>query len=138
MIAGKKDELVGGGAVGKIPRLALGQVHLEFAGEQVGGQLADEQHDDAGVRELDADFFGRELKPADVGADEVDQQQRAEQIAAGEQQRNLMAEKTRSHHQPSLEVMGLRAVQPLIRLGDGADEHEDDSERQQHDHEPQR
>ena len=41
-------------------------MHLHFAGKHVGCELADEQDDDAGVRDLDADFFRGQLKPADV------------------------------------------------------------------------
>jgi hypothetical protein len=54
--------------------LAFDKAELRFAREHVGGQLADEQQNDAGVRELDADFSDRQLKAIEVRGDEVEQQ----------------------------------------------------------------
>ena len=137
-VAGNKIQLERAVAVGIIPRLALGKMHLHFAGEHVGRELADEQDDDAGVRELDADFFWRQLKTINVRGDKIHQQHRAEQIAARQNQRDFVAENVRADHHPLLEIMRLRAVKPLVRLRQRAHEHEDDGERQQRDGQLQR
>src|ERR1019366_6599776 len=134
----KKNQLVVRRAVGIIAGLALVEVHLQFAREQIRRKLADEQHDHAGVRDLDAELLRRKFKTVNVRRDQVHQQQRADKITAGQQQRDFFAEEMRADHQPLLEIMRLRAVKPFIRLRDGADEYDDNRERQQHDREFQR
>ena len=132
LVAGDKIEFVFRGAFRKISRVALGKMHLQFARKQIRRKLADEQDDDAGVRELDADFFPREFKTVDVRRDQIDQQQHAQQIAARQNQRHLVAKEVGANHQPLLEIMRLRAVKPFIRLRNRADEHKHDGKSEQH------
>jgi hypothetical protein len=54
---GRKGQFVVARTFGIRFRFALDKVNLRFARQHVGGQLADEQQNDAGVDELDADFF---------------------------------------------------------------------------------
>ncbi len=113
-------------------------MHLRFTRQHIGGKLADKQENDAGMGELDADFFCRELKAAEVRRDEVEQQHRPDKIAAGQEQRDSPPEHIKSENEPLAEIARLRVVKPLVHLRERADEHEQDGERQQNHREPQR
>ncbi len=78
-------------------------------------------------------FFTGQLKTIDVRRDQIHQQQRPDEVAAGQDERNLPAEEMQSQDKPLPEVMRLRRVKPFIHLGQRADEHQDDGERQQGD-----
>jgi hypothetical protein len=83
-------------------------------------------------------FFDRQLKTIDVRGDEVEHQQRADEIAAGQEERDSVPEHIESEDEPLAEVARLRVVKPLVHLRERADEHEQDRERQQNHREPQR
>ena len=119
-------------------RLAFHEADLAFARQHVRQELADQQKNDPGMCELDADLFFRQLKPVDVRRHQIQQQQRAEQITAGNDDRKFFAKQIRTEDEPLVEIARLRVVKPLVHLGDGADEHEQNPERQQHDRQPQR
>ena len=109
---------------------------MRLARKEVGRQLADEQQDDARVRELDADFLRCELKALDVGGDEVDEQQRADEVTARQPNRNVMAKHRDALDEPVFEIAGLRVVKPFVRLRHCPDKHEHDAEGQQHHRQP--
>ena len=131
-IAVSENEFVVRRAFGIILGFALGKVHLHFAREHVRRELADEQQDDARMRKLDADFFGRQLKTIDVRRDKVHQQHHADKIAAGKKEGEISAEQMRADDDPLPEIMRLRRVKPVVHLRQRADEHHHDGARQQH------
>ena len=68
LVAIEENEFAAARILGIIFRLALGQTHLRLVRHHVRHELADEQNNHAAVRELDADFFHRQLKTIDVRA----------------------------------------------------------------------
>ena len=59
------------------------EVHLHFAREEIRGQLADQEEDDARVGELNADFIRGQFEPVNMRCHEIHEQQRADEITAG-------------------------------------------------------
>ena len=77
-------ELVEAPALGVVARLALIETHLIFLLVETGEKLAEEKENQAGVDELDAGFFPSEDEALRVGDDEVDEEETADEVAAGE------------------------------------------------------
>jgi hypothetical protein len=111
---------------------------LGFVGEPLSGELADEEEEDAGVGDLDTDFSGRELEATDVRREQIDYEERADKIAAGEDERNFPAEQIKAQDNPLIEIMRLDIVKALIHLRECADKDQHNSEGQQDDREPER
>ena len=121
-----------------IPRLAFGKLQRALSREQVGEQLSQEQEDQPAVREMDAGFFPGEGVAGDVRGEQVDEQQRAEQITAGQNDRDRHVPDDGADDEPAFEVTRLRQVEAFVDLRQRADEHQRDGEAQQHDRQPHR
>ena len=73
LVAVLEDQFVIRRAFGIIFRITFGKADLHFPRQHVGRELADKQQNHARVCELDADFFGRQLKTVDVRANQIHQ-----------------------------------------------------------------
>ena len=79
-------------ALGEIPGLTLVEPQGELLLPEAAEQFADEQHDQAEMREGDAGFAPLESEAGKVGGDQVEQEQHADEIAAGvDRHRNISA-----------------------------------------------
>src|ERR1051326_181722 len=76
------------GIFGIIFRVTVGEAHVALNREQIREQSAREHDDEPGVGEMNAELPPRPFKPAGVRRDEIDEQNRADQMAPGEN-RNL-------------------------------------------------
>src|SRR5277367_4837982 len=88
--------------------------------------------------DLNSDFFGRKLETINVRGEKIEQQHCPNQITAGQNQRDFVAEQIESENNPLAETARLRVVKSLVHLCERADEHEQDRERQQDHRQPQR
>ena len=74
---------LGAGAPGEEATLAFLEAQRVVLLEDCGDEFPEEQHDQSEVGELDAGLGPGELEAVDVRDDEVDEQQSADEIAAG-------------------------------------------------------
>ena len=81
-----------------------------LAERMVGCELPDEQQDDTGMSEVDAELLPRPLKAVDVRRGEVEQQQRADEVAARQRHGHLVAEEGDAPDEPVFEVANAAAT----------------------------
>ena len=86
----------------------------------------------------DADLLFCEFEALGVGGEQIDDQQRSQQVAAGQQNRPLVIADGRPPDQPALEVARLRLVKPFMHLRQRAHKDEQQPGAQQHDGQPER
>ena len=90
------------------------------------------------MNQHDADLLFCELEALGVGGEQIDDQQRSQQVAAGQQNRPLVIAHGRPPDKPAFEVARLRLVKPFMHLRQRAHKHQQQPRAQQHDGQPQR
>ncbi len=105
---------------------ALLEAHVAGDGEQIGGEAAGEHDDEAEVDELDAEFAPGPTEAADVRGDQIHQQHRADQVAAGKHRDAEAAGGRGPPDEPALEILFLDEIQAEahLRQGSGKDQHQ--------------
>ncbi len=100
--------------------LSLVEAHPAFDREQVGHQAAGQHDDQSRVGELDARLAPGPAEPPDVGRNEVEQQDPADEMAAGKNRNpEPVAANRRPPHEKALEVLHLDDLNPQFHLCQG-------------------
>ena len=118
--------------------LALVEAHEALLLQEPCEQFADEQQDQAGMRQLDAGFLPAELETIKVRGDEVDEEQAADEVAAGENRDGDLRAGQAPHHEEAAEIFFLHRPDAEVDLVERGDEHQDEGEQQQDDRELER
>jgi hypothetical protein len=130
------DELVLAPALGVVARLPLFEPELILLLEEPGEQFAEQQKNEAEVNQLYAGLFPRQGEAFDVGGDEVDQQQRTDEIAARENRDREALDVLEDDE--ALEPFLLHRPDAEVDLVDGGQENEQGREAEQRHGEAQR
>ena len=118
--------------LGVVPRIPLAETHDAFAGQHVGGQLTQQQQDDADVGHEDAALGPGPLEAGEMGHDQVDDQHRSQQVATGQRHHRKRRTVRGPIGEPTAEVALLGHVEPIAGLTQRAEEHHGDTQSQQH------
>ena len=105
--------------------------------KHVSGQLADDEQDDSEVHQLDSNFAYRQSKPINMRREKVEQQQSANEIAAGQQQRKMLAEEINAKDQPLSKISRLRIIQSLVHFRQRTDKNQEDGKSKQGNRKPE-
>ena len=127
----EEDELAGAEALGVWLGLALVDAHETLAGPEAGEQFAEEQENQAGVGELDAGLSPGKGEAVDVRAEEIGQQQAADEVAAREDGQGVVGVLHMPEHGEAPEIFGLHGPDPEVHLVEGGHEHEDERQDEQ-------
>ena len=115
--------------LGEIFCFARAQPHKALDRKPIGEKHSREQDDEPGVRELDAELAPRPAEPAHMRRDEVDQQHRAEQVAARKYRDFQPGRPGGPPDKQALEITVLDLVDPEIHLRHRPDEDQHDRQR---------
>src|ERR1041385_1088050 len=118
--------------------LAFSQSQHALLGQHIREQLAEQEQDNADVNHPDADLAAREMKPAHVRCNEIQQQHAADEVAT-RQNRKLPGRALWSpKNKQAAEEFVLRLVKPQLHLGQSAGENKNKAQKQANDGESER
>jgi len=113
--------------LGVVLGFSLLDAHVAVDREQVGGQSTGQHDDDADVDELDAEFFPTPDVAGDQRGDQVDEQQRADEMAAGKRRDAEVSRGRGPPDDPALEIGFLHQIEAHLHLRQGAGENQHES-----------